>query len=337
MKHFLYIFLLISLSVNYFAAADSCCHKVIINIKDAAKIDVPDYEFQILNNDNSLKENAKTDKDGVYVTTLEKGATFQAFFNKLEQDVIYDFKIPEKDRLKQYKLVLRLPVPLVAEADTDDDVSRKKSDRELDISIILQNKQQTMLFNHDFKLYKKDNILIAEAKTDNYGVFNIMLKEYEEYFIKTNVYGEDYSEDFKVPSGMLKYTFKLILPFPDTASQGQKYLRSYTLDNILFESGSAELTPESFPHLDKFVDDLRTHPRKAVEIAGHTDNVGTDEDNIVLSLARAEAIVNYSTGKGISKKRLVPRGYGESAPIATNETEEGRSKNRRIEVRVIKE
>jgi outer membrane protein OmpA-like peptidoglycan-associated protein len=72
-----------------------------------------------------------------------------------------------------------------------------------------------------------------------------------------------------------------------------------------------------------------------IEISGHTDNVGTEQYNVELSEKRARSVYNYLIDKGIDPKRLSYEGYGESDPIATNETEEGRAKNRRTEIKIL--
>jgi outer membrane protein OmpA-like peptidoglycan-associated protein len=112
------------------------------------------------------------------------------------------------------------------------------------------------------------------------------------------------------------------------------------LKGVNFETGKATLTPESYAILDEVGKILVDNPHIKVEIAGHTDNVPikTKEfpDNMALSQARAEAVRNYLIEKfKIEPERLVAKGYGETQPIASNKTPEGRAKNRRVEFRVI--
>ncbi len=108
------------------------------------------------------------------------------------------------------------------------------------------------------------------------------------------------------------------------------------LNNIFFEFGKAVLKPESFPELDRTVKFLKNNPTLMIEIAGHTDNVGSATYNQKLSQARAQAVADYLIQHGIDAKRLVVKGYGESRPIAFNNTEEGRAMNRRVEFKVLK-
>lgn len=107
------------------------------------------------------------------------------------------------------------------------------------------------------------------------------------------------------------------------------------LHNIFFDSGKADLKPESFFELDKLKLLLETNPKIKVEISGHTDNVGKDTDNLALSQKRAEAVVNYLISKGVNATNVKAVGYGEVRPIASNETEENRQFNRRIEMKIF--
>ncbi|RFS14437.1 OmpA family protein [Emticicia sp. C21] len=107
------------------------------------------------------------------------------------------------------------------------------------------------------------------------------------------------------------------------------------LHNIFFDSGKADLKPESFFELDKLKLLLEINPKIKVEISGHTDNVGKDTDNLSLSQKRAEAVVNYLIGKGVSATNVKAVGYGETRPIAGNDTEENRQFNRRIEMKIL--
>lgn len=109
------------------------------------------------------------------------------------------------------------------------------------------------------------------------------------------------------------------------------------LRNVLFASGSAELLPISFAELDRLANLLTTNPQIKIEIAGHTDNVGTEEDNLQLSEDRARAVYDYLINEaGIVADRMSYIGYGESQPIADNNTSSGRTENRRTAFRVLK-
>lgn len=110
------------------------------------------------------------------------------------------------------------------------------------------------------------------------------------------------------------------------------------LRGIHFKSGSAEILPESYPILDEAAKILKENPTIIVEVQGHTDSRGSARYNLKLSQRRAEAVVKYLVEKhGIDPKRLIPKGYGESRPIASNATPEGRALNRRVEFKILGE
>jgi outer membrane protein OmpA-like peptidoglycan-associated protein len=110
---------------------------------------------------------------------------------------------------------------------------------------------------------------------------------------------------------------------------------SLNLNDILFESGSAQLSDISFTELDRVVDVLKVNPTMRVEIAAHTDDIGAESFNLTLSEKRARSVVEYMVSHNISGQRLVARGYGELKPVVPNDTEDNRYKNRRVELKVL--
>ncbi len=107
------------------------------------------------------------------------------------------------------------------------------------------------------------------------------------------------------------------------------------LNNVFFDFDKSTLRKESFPELDRVITLMKENPKLKVEIAGHTDWKGTDEYNQSLSQRRTNSVVKYLVDHSVSSTRLVPKGYGEKQPIATNATDEGRQKNRRVEFVVL--
>lgn len=108
------------------------------------------------------------------------------------------------------------------------------------------------------------------------------------------------------------------------------------LKNIYFDFDKTTLQSQSFVELNKVVDFLKQNHTVEIEIAGHTDNKGSDDYNHNLSQGRSQAVVDYLISQGIEDYRLIAHGYGESKPIDTNDTEEGRANNRRVEFTVMK-
>lgn len=103
------------------------------------------------------------------------------------------------------------------------------------------------------------------------------------------------------------------------------------LNNLFFDFNKSELRKESFAELTRLAELLKKNPAMKIEIAGHTDNVGTDAYNNPLSVKRAQAVQTYLTGKGIDATRLSARGYGKTKPLQAGDTEEIRKLNRRVE------
>jgi OmpA-OmpF porin, OOP family len=108
------------------------------------------------------------------------------------------------------------------------------------------------------------------------------------------------------------------------------------LKNIYFDFDKTTLKKESFTELNKVVDFLKQNPTVEVEIAGHTDNKGSDSYNENLSQGRSQTVVDYIISQGIESFRLTAHGYGEAKPIDTNDSEEGQANNRRVEFTVVK-
>jgi len=108
------------------------------------------------------------------------------------------------------------------------------------------------------------------------------------------------------------------------------------LQSVSFPSGGSNILPVSFEELDQLAAFLKQNPKVTIEIGGHTDSSGDAEINRRISQQRADAVAQYLRRKGIPLKRMYTRGYGEDFPIASNSTEEGRKRNRRVAIRVFK-
>ena len=117
--------------------------------------------------------------------------------------------------------------------------------------------------------------------------------------------------------------------------------RAIKVENVYYEFDKASLNPESYPALDSLVQLLNDNPDMRIELSAHTDSKGSDAYNLRLSDGRAKSVVDYLVSKGISKNRLVSKGYGEAQPVAPNanadgsDNPDGRAQNRRTEFRVI--
>jgi len=192
--------------------------------------------------------------------------------------------------------------------------------------------------NFSGKPLAKETIIFVGTKnkskisvtTDNSGKAKVLLPEGDVYDVKYRDFTEqvNYSQ-VKIPTELGAFTYQLKIKFEPG--------KVYTLKNVNFETAKANLTTNSYSALDDLVGALKDNPAMEIEIAGHTDNIGTDETNLTLSQERANTVMKYVISKGVSQNRLTAKGYGASQPIVSNDTEEGRKQNRRTEVRIIKQ
>ena len=112
--------------------------------------------------------------------------------------------------------------------------------------------------------------------------------------------------------------------------------QTFRLNNIFFEFAKADLQPESSVELERVVKFLTESPNIEIQLSGHTDNIGNDVANMTLSDNRAQSVMKYIVSHGISSSRLAAKGFGKTKPIATNDTDEGRQLNRRVEFTIVK-
>ncbi len=106
-------------------------------------------------------------------------------------------------------------------------------------------------------------------------------------------------------------------------------------DGVTFEFGKANLKSQFYPALDNVASTLAEFNQTIVEVSGHTDSIGSDAANQTLSVQRANAVGNYLIGRGLVRERFEIVGFGETRPVASNDTDSGRALNRRVEIRVV--
>ncbi|WP_143304982.1 OmpA family protein [Chitinophaga vietnamensis] len=172
---------------------------------------------------------------------------------------------------------------------------------------------------------------IATVPTNENGDFLAPLPVGKDYAFHVNKKGYlFYSDNFSLKDHNPGVPFEKNIPLQPLAANA-----SIVLHNIFFDTKQYSLKPASVVELDKLVKLLEDNPTIRIEIDGHTDDVGSDKDNLILSDNRAKAVVKYLTDKGIAPTRLSSKGFGESQPIAPNNTEEGRAINRRTVFKIL--
>jgi outer membrane protein OmpA-like peptidoglycan-associated protein len=140
-----------------------------------------------------------------------------------------------------------------------------------------------------------------------------------------------YSENFSLKDQKSNTPYLIKVPLQKITIGGM-----VTLNNVFFDTNKFDLLPESKVELQQLISFLQKNPKVAIEISGHTDNVGEDRKNMLLSENRAKAVYSYLIANKINASRLTYKGYGETRPAGENDTEEGRQRNRRTEFSITR-
>lgn len=187
--------------------------------------------------------------------------------------------------------------------------------------------------NNELIIFKsKKNGNEYQAISDSLGKFNTRVPVGDKYEIFVMGFKDSTSYNIlDIPSlganAFYKNPFTVNIEFDPP--------KTFVLDNVEFDFGKATLRPASYKTLDELADFLQRKSDEKIEIGGHTDNIGSEAKNKILSLERAKSIVSYLVAKGIDQERLTAKGYGSMEPIEENTTEPGRQKNRRSEVKIL--
>ncbi len=204
------------------------------------------------------------------------------------------------------------------------------------INLVVTDTKGNPLSGETVLLTAQKDRKVYQGHTDKAGKLSFMLPEGDTYeILYKNITQDVRYDDLTILAEEGAYTFELELMFePGTV---------VVLDNVEYDSGKATLRPISYKTLNALVEYMKIKDGVEIEISGHTDSKGLNDANIILSQTRAEGVRSYLISKGISANRIIAVGYGATMPIAANENAdgsdnpEGRQKNRRTEVRIIKE
>ncbi len=173
--------------------------------------------------------------------------------------------------------------------------------------------------------------ILSRVQTDETGNYLITLPVGKDYAFNVNRKGYlFYSENFPLSKEAGDSTYNI-----DIALQPVGVNATIVLKNVFFDVNSFELKKESYSELDNIVRLLKENNTLKVSINGHTDNTGKSADNLRLSNDRSKSVVQYLIAHGISATRLSSKGFGSTEPIADNNTEEGKARNRRTEMKVL--
>ena len=177
------------------------------------------------------------------------------------------------------------------------------------------------------------------VKVVTQGEYDNWLKSQKSYYMSV-IHGTDadpWPIDGRWPAVVAQSRQQEFSTLFDEAMKGAtKEERTFVLKYVTFNTASASLTEMSKSYeLENVVAAMKANPNLLIELGGHTDNTGDADANQALSQSRADAVLQYLTSKGIQANRLSAVGYGQTSPLASNDTEEGRAKNRRTEFTIL--
>lgn len=248
--------------------------------------------------------NTSADQISVFITADGEDGyySYETFEADQRRSIIYTFKVPESFR------------PQIVTNYVTGVVREKNSQRPLEASIELYDIAQNELVS----LVYSDSIS---------GEYLMVLPEGSQYALYVNKPGYlfestafNYIEKHKVDPVVIDFDLQ---PLDKGAS--------VVLNNIFFDFDSYEIRERSYTELRKIEKFLKKNPQIRIEIAGHTDNKGSEDYNMNLSRQRAKSVYDYLVNRGISTKQISYKGYGDTRPMVPNDSEENRQRNRRIE------
>ncbi len=203
----------------------------------------------------------------------------------------------------------------------------KPTPTEAAMKLIVEDKEQKPIPGIVVTLTGPDGKKIYTEETDAMGYTETLVpigKKYEIVYLSLGQ--KDFAANVNVTSEPMQ-NIKLTLRFKKWSAEPG----GFVLEGIEFDTGKASIRPDSLPRLDSVIE-FMTHKKSArIEIAGHTDNVGSKAANKSLSQKRAESVRDHLVSKGIDKSRIEAKGYGDERPMVPNDSDANRQKNRRIE------
>ena len=234
-----------------------------------------------------------------------------------------------KKRYFQTILTLLLPFTGLAQ---NGNVQNASIPKDAPVNVRMTDFKNNVLNNEIVIFKSKANGKEYQGLTDSTGKFSTRLPAGDIYEIYVLGFRDSASYNFlSIPAtkgnAYYKDPFKVDIQHMEP--------KSFVLNDCNFETGKADLKPESYTVLDELVAYLVRKDDERIEIGGHTDNVGSPKNNLILSAARANTVRAYLLTKGIDPARVTSKGYGMSVPVASNKTAAGKAQNRRTEVKIL--
>mgnify|MGYP001791898699 CR=1 FL=1 len=277
---------------------------------------VPNAEMTLVKN-QKLIDTLSVDDDGTYTTTLSEG------------DGDFIFNVSAFD---YHPGMAELTLPeMVHDTTIIQDIYIQPIKKQVLLSGITYNEKTNEPLEATLEVIQVSKEKSRNKKTNDAGFFEISLPEMGHYRLVAKSEGflnaiDSIEHD---TADQLTYTKDLYLKPIEIGT-------TVRLNNIFFDFDKTTLKSESFNELNKVVEFLNDNPSLEIEISGHTDSKGADDYNLNLSQGRAQAVVDYLISEGIDEFRLIAKGYGETVPLESNDTDDGRATNRRVEFKVLK-
>ena len=206
----------------------------------------------------------------------------------------------------------------------------KATETEALVKIIVTNMQNKPSAGDIITLTSKESHTEYTGVTGDSGYFKIVVPNGDKYIVNFRSFaGEQRYKEIEIPKldGTVEMNLLIKYELPEVV----------VLENVNFETNKSTIKAASFPMLNKVAELLKNKKNMVIEISGHTDDVGETLANQKLSEGRANAVKTYLISKGVKPTQVTAVGFGKSKPIADNTTVDGRAKNRRIEIKILKQ
>jgi len=276
-----------------------------------------------------FQRTANSDVTGHFEIRLPYTSPYAVVVN-LEGYLPYSEDIELERGQHQFELDIILIKGVADEVDIDELMTEERKTVEF-FGVVTDEEGKPMAVDIEFTYTLDDNRFVEVAFSDaETGHFKLPLPLASKYIVVVDKEGFfQFRQEVVVDASAKTHELKIVM---------QRLIdeKVFVFDDIQFKFDSSELLPASMPILNQIVLTLLNNPEIKVEISGHTCNIGTAEYNLGLSRRRAESVKKYLISKGIDAPRLTSVGYGLTKPVADNATLEGKIRNRRVEVKVIR-
>jgi outer membrane protein OmpA-like peptidoglycan-associated protein len=316
---------------NFDEKKDPTICDVTIIIRDQAGMPLPYQPFKIFTRDNTFSEEVVSDSTGIFKQFLKRGNRYELLA------VLEGFKftsyIEIGKEVEFLKYIFDIDFNLLTEKVYDTTYIEKEISEKQAVRTIIRvvNKQGELQSDAQVEL-EESNKKLFNAITDKTGEVYTVTDRARVYEVFVRKNDKTFVYEMTLPQD-LSITEYLFICEVDFAKQPKRKFRL----NAYFDTGKSDLRQESFPELEKLLQMMKENPKMVIEVEGHTDNRGASKPNQVLSENRAKAVHDWLVERGIESNRVSHIGYGETMPCATNNTDQGRQLNRRIEVAIMDE